>query len=88
VFRHAFRNALIPIVTVSSLNFGSIIGGAVITETVFGWSGMGKFLVDAITKLEPFQVLGFMMVTAVFIIVFNLIADILYAFMDPRIRHD
>ncbi|MFD9739936.1 ABC transporter permease [Umezawaea sp. NPDC059074] len=88
IFRHAFRNALIPIVTVSSLNFGATIGGAVITETVFGWSGMGKFLVDAITKLEPFQVLGFMMVTAVFIIVFNLIADVLYAFMDPRIRLD
>ncbi|WNV82389.1 ABC transporter permease [Umezawaea sp. Da 62-37] len=88
IFRHAFRNALIPIVTVSSLNFGATVGGAVITETVFGWSGMGKFLVDAITKLEPFQVLGFMMVTAVFIIAFNLIADILYAFMDPRIRLD
>ena len=73
VFRHAFRNALIPVTTVSSLNFGALLfGGAVITETVFGWSGMGKFLVDAITKIEPYQVLGFMMVTAVFIIVFNL----------------
>jgi peptide/nickel transport system permease protein len=88
VFRHAFRNALIPIATVSSLNFGAVIGGAVITETVFGWSGMGKFLVEAITKLEPYQVLGFMMVTAVFIIVFNLVADVLYAFLDPRIRLD
>ncbi len=86
IFRHAFRNALIPIITVSSLNFGAGFGGAVITETVFGWSGMGKFLIDAVTKLEPYQVLGFMMLTAVFIIVFNLLADVLYAFLDPRIR--
>ncbi|CCH28176.1 ABC transporter permease [Actinosynnema sp. NPDC047251] len=88
IFRHAFRNALIPIVTVSSLNIGAQFGGAVITETVFGWSGMGKFLIEAITKIEPYQVLGFMMVTAVFIIVFNLIADIMYAVLDPRIRLD
>ncbi|MFI9816956.1 ABC transporter permease [Saccharothrix variisporea] len=88
IFKHAFRNALIPVITVSSLNFGANFGGAVITETVFGWSGMGKFLVDAVVKLEPYQVLGFMMLTAIFVIVFNLIADILYAFLDPRIRLD
>ncbi|MBW4719246.1 ABC transporter permease [Saccharothrix obliqua] len=88
IFKHAFRNALIPIITVSSLNIGANFGGAVITETVFGWSGMGKFLVEAITKIEPYQVLGFMMVTAVFIIVFNLIADVMYAILDPRIRLD
>jgi ABC-type dipeptide/oligopeptide/nickel transport system permease component len=88
IFRHAFRNALIPVITVSSLNIGASFGGAVITETVFGWSGMGKFLIDAIVKIEPYQVLGFMMVTAVFIIVFNLIADVLYAFLEPRIRLD
>ncbi|WP_083752010.1 ABC transporter permease [Saccharothrix sp. ALI-22-I] len=88
IFRHAFRNALIPIVTVSSLNIGAQFGGAVITETVFGWSGMGKFVIEAIVKIEPYQVLGFMMVTAVFIIAFNLIADIMYAVLDPRIRLD
>ncbi|MBB5956211.1 peptide/nickel transport system permease protein [Saccharothrix tamanrassetensis] len=88
IFKHAFRNALIPIITVSSLNIGANFGGAVITETVFGWSGMGKFLIEAITRIEPYEVLGFMMVTAVFIIVFNLIADVLYAVLDPRIRLD
>ncbi|WP_309116856.1 ABC transporter permease [Saccharothrix sp.] len=88
IFKHAFRNALIPIITVSSLNIGASFGGAVITERVFGWSGMGKFLIEAIEDLEPYQVLGFMMVTAVFIIVFNLIADVLYAVLDPRIRLD
>ncbi|GAA1333587.1 ABC transporter permease [Saccharothrix algeriensis] len=88
IFKHAFRNALIPIITVSSLNIGANFGGAVITETVFGWSGMGKYLIEAITKIEPYEVLGFMMVTAVFIIVFNLIADVMYAVLDPRIRLD
>lgn len=88
IFKHAFRNALIPVITVSSLNIGAGFAGAVITETVFGWSGMGKFLVEAIERIEPYQVLAFMMVTAVFIILFNLIADILYAVLDPRIRLD
>lgn len=88
IFRHAFRNALIPVITMSSLNIGAGFGGAVITETVFGWSGMGNFIVLAIERIEPYQVLGFMMVTATFIVLFNLIADILYAFLDPRIRLD
>jgi ABC-type dipeptide/oligopeptide/nickel transport system permease component len=88
VFRHAFRNALIPIATVAALNFGALVGGAVITETVFGWQGMGKLLVDAIVGIEPYMVLGLMMATAFFIVAFNLVADILYAFLDPRIRLD
>jgi ABC-type dipeptide/oligopeptide/nickel transport system permease component len=88
IFRHAYRNALIPIVTVFALNFGLIIGGAVITETVFGWRGMGFLIVDAINKKEPWMVQGWMMVTAIFIIVFNLVADVLYARLDPRIRLD
>lgn len=88
VYRHAFRNALIPIATVAALNFGSLVGGAVITETVFGWSGMGKLIVDSIVGIEPYMVLGLMMATAFFIVAFNLVADILYAFLDPRIRLD
>jgi len=88
IFRHAFRNALIPIATVFALNFGATVAGAVITETVFAWQGMGKLLVDAINQKEPFMVLGFMMVTAVFVIVCNLIADLMYAVLDPRIRLD
>lgn len=86
IIKHAFRNALIPVATVASVNLGAIIGGAVITETVFGWSGMGKLLIDAITKREPYMVLGWMMVVAVFVIIFNLVADVLYAYLDPRIR--
>jgi len=88
IFRHAFRNALIPIATVFALNFGTTISGAIITETVFGWQGMGQLLVSAVNDREPYMVLGFLMVTGVFIIFANLMADIMYAFLDPRIRLD
>jgi peptide/nickel transport system permease protein len=88
IFRHAYRNALIPVVTVLALNFGLLFGGAVITETVFGWRGMGFLIVDAITKKEPWLIQGVMMATAIFIILFNLVADVVYARLDPRIRLD
>ncbi|HTF48754.1 MAG TPA: ABC transporter permease [Pseudonocardia sp.] len=86
VIRHALRNGLIPVVTVFALDLSLLIGGAVITETVFGWRGMGALIVDAITKREPWMVQGWMMVTAIVIIAFNLIADLVYAYLDPRIR--
>ncbi|GAA5147093.1 ABC transporter permease [Pseudonocardia eucalypti] len=86
VVRHALRNGLIPVLTVFALNLGILIGGAVITETVFGWRGMGQLIVDAITKKEPWMVQGWMMVTAIVIIAFNLVADVVYAYLDPRIR--
>lgn len=86
IFRHAFRNGLIPVVTVFAVNFGTVIGGAVITESVFNWSGMGKLLIRSIYEKEPYMVLGVVMVAAMAVIVSNLIADILYARLDPRIR--
>jgi ABC-type dipeptide/oligopeptide/nickel transport system permease component len=86
VFRHAYRNGLIPVITVFAVNFGTVVTGAVITETVFGWSGMGKLLIRSIGEKEPYMILGVVMLTAVIIVVFNLIADILYAYLDPRIR--
>lgn len=86
IFRHAFRNGLIPVVTVFAVNFGAVIAGAVITETVFNWSGLGRLLIRSILEKEPYMVLGVVMVTAFIIIICNLIADILYAYLDPRIR--
>ncbi|CAM3933169.1 ABC transporter permease [Kibdelosporangium persicum] len=86
IFRHAFRNGLIPVLTVFAVNFGSVMGGAVITETVFNWSGMGRLLIRSIYEKEVFMVLGVVMVTAVIVVIANLIADILYARLDPRIR--
>jgi ABC-type dipeptide/oligopeptide/nickel transport system permease component len=86
VFRHAFRNGLIPVITVFAVNFGQLVGGAVITESVFNWSGMGRLLIRSINEKEPYMVLGVVMVTAIAVIISNLIADILYAYLDPRIR--
>ncbi len=84
--RHAMRNALLPIVTLEALNFGGLIGGAIITETVFAWKGMGDFFSTALTAKDPSSLLAFVMVTALSVILFNLIADVLYARLDPRIR--
>lgn len=86
VLRHAFRNAMIPIATLAALDFGAVIGGAIITETVFGWKGMGVLFTSALNKFDTNQVMGVFIVTAVAVLIFNLIADISYAVLDPRIR--
>jgi ABC-type dipeptide/oligopeptide/nickel transport system permease component len=84
--RHAMRNALLPVVTIVALDFGTLIAGAIITERVFAWNGMGDFFTDALTEKDPRSLLAFVMVTALSVILFNLIADVIYARLDPRIR--
>jgi peptide/nickel transport system permease protein len=86
--RHAFRNALIPLVTLVALNFGALLGGAVVTETVFALDGMGLYFITALNAGDPYPVMAFLMVTAVITIVFNLIADLAYGWLDPRVRYD
>ncbi|MGH3071499.1 MAG: ABC transporter permease [Gaiellaceae bacterium] len=86
--KHALRNALIPLVTLVALDFGTIIGGAVVTETVFSLDGMGRYFVNALFTNDPYPVMAWLMVVAVMIIVFNLIADIAYGLLDPRVRYD
>lgn len=86
--RHALRTALIPLTTVTALDLGAIIGGAVITETVFQWQGAGRFLIESIQQREAYAVLSWLLVSGVVIIVFNLLADLLYAVLDPRIRYE
>jgi peptide/nickel transport system permease protein len=88
VMKHAFRNALVPLVTVVALNFGTLIGGAIVTETVFSLDGMGLYFINALGRADPYPVMAWLMVTATLIIVFNLIADILYGVFDPRVRYD
>ena len=88
IMRHVFRNALIPITTVAALNFGALLGGAIVTETVFSLDGIGFWFIQALGRLDLYEVMAYLLVTAVFIVVFNLIADILYGFLDPRIRYD
>jgi len=86
LFRHALRNALIPVVTVVAIDFAAILGGAVVTETVFGWAGMGRLLVEALGVQDVNVVQAWLLVTAMVVVLFNLIADILYGYLDPRIR--
>ena len=85
--RHALRCALIPITTVVALDVGAILGGAVITEKVFSWHGMGEMLLTSVNDQDVNRLLAWLMVSAVIVVLFNLIADLLYAYLDPRIRY-
>jgi peptide/nickel transport system permease protein len=86
--KHAFRNALIPIITVIALNFSALLGGAIVTETVFSLDGMGLYFINALGIGDPFPVMAWLMITATGVIFFNLVADILYGVLDPRVRYD
>ena len=88
IMRHVFRNALIPIATVAALNFGGLLGGAIITETVFSLDGMGFYFFNKLGQLDVYAVMGYLAITSTAIIVFNLFADIVYGYLDPRIRYD
>ncbi len=88
IMKHVFRNALIPITTVAALNFGALIGGALITETVFSLDGFGFWFVNALNSLDLYEMMAYIFITAVAVVVFNLFADIMYGFLDPRIRYD
>jgi peptide/nickel transport system permease protein len=86
--KHALRNALIPLVTLVALDFGTILGGAVVTETVFSLDGMGLYFINALFTNDPYPVMAWLMVVATMIIIFNLVADIAYGLLDPRVRYD
>lgn len=86
LFRHAMRNALLPLVTIVGLQFGALLGGAVLTETVFNLPGVGSFLVDSIFARDYPVVQGFTLVIAFIFVFVNLLVDISYAYLDPRIR--
>jgi len=86
VLRHGLRNALLPVVTIIGLQLGYLLGGAVLTETIFGLTGVGKTLYDAITARDYVVVQVFTLVIAVGFVAINLIVDLSYAFLDPRVR--
>lgn len=88
VWRHALRNALIPLVTLWALNFSALLGGSLVTETIFSWPGLGPAFLKAIVEADVDLVLGVVIFSAVITVFFNLIADILYGVLDPRIRFD
>ncbi|MGI6358829.1 MAG: nickel ABC transporter permease [Bacillota bacterium] len=84
--KHALKNALIPVVTVVGLQFGTLLGGAVLTETVFSWPGIGRLMVEAIRAKDTPMVLGCIIIFAITFSIINLLIDILYAYIDPRIK--
>lgn len=86
IIKHAFRTALIPVMTVVAISFAGLIEGAVITERVFAWSGMGALFIEGLNEVDPYPVMGFLVVVSVSIVLMNALADIMYAFLDPRIR--
>jgi peptide/nickel transport system permease protein len=86
--RHAFRNALIPIVTLSALSFGALIGGAIVTESIFQLDGMGFYFIQRLGYQDTYPIMAWLMITATMIVLFNLIADLLYGYLDPRVRYD
>ncbi|MCK6480541.1 MAG: ABC transporter permease [Planctomycetaceae bacterium] len=86
VVRHALRNSLIPILTVVGMHFGLLLGGAVLTETVFGWPGLGKYTVDSVLRRDFRSVQGALLLMATTFVVVNLLVDLLYGFLDPRVR--
>lgn len=86
-WRHALRNAMLPIVTIVGLQFGGLLGGSVLTETVFAWPGIGRLVVDSIRAQDMPLVQGTVLFIAVIFIVINLLVDLSYAFLNPRIRY-
>lgn len=86
IYKHALKNALIPVVTVVGLQFGSLLGGAVLTESVFSWPGVGTYLVNSIKAKDTPAVLGCVIIFCICFSIVNLVVDILYAYIDPRIK--
>ncbi len=86
--KHALRNALVPIVTIIGLNFAALLGGAVITETVFNWPGVGRLMVDAVRYRDYSTIQGITLITVAFVVVINLLVDVAVGFLNPRIRFD
>ena len=88
IFRHALKNAFLPILTVIGLNFGLLLGGAVLTETIFSWPGLGRYVVNSLSARDYPAVQGCILFFALIMVMVNLIVDILYFYFDPRLRID
>jgi peptide/nickel transport system permease protein len=88
ILRHAMKNSLLPVVTIASLQFGTLIGGTVVTETVFTLPGVGKFVVDAVIQRDYLVVQMGLLVLTIGVMLSNFAADIIYTYLDPRIRYD
>ena len=88
VWRHALRNGLIPIITIVGLQFGAVLTGTIITETIFAWPGLGRLLIQSIQFRDYPMVQGCILLIAVTYVAVNLLTDLAYGFADPRIRYE
>ncbi len=88
IYKHAVRNAMVPVITVIGLNFGLLLAGAILTETVFSWPGVGRLVVEAVYERDYPLVVGCILVFAIIFVIVNLITDILYTYIDPRIKYE
>jgi len=86
ILRHALRNALLPVLTVVGLQVGHLLAGAILTETIFDWPGLGQWSASAIVQFDNAAIMGFTLLAAIIYVFANLVVDILYAYLDPRIR--
>ena len=86
IYRHAFRNALLPIITIAGMRFGDLLAGAILTETIFSWPGIGRYAVYSITNVDFSALIGFAIVATLLYFLVNLAVDVLYAVIDPRMR--
>ena len=86
LFKHALRNGIIPIVTVLGLQFGAILSGAILVETVFAWPGVGKLAFEAVVERDTNVLLGVLFLVSLTVIIANLVTDLIYRLIDPRIR--
>lgn len=87
VFRHALRNAMLPTITVIGLQFGLLMGGAILTETIFGWPGVGQIAIESVNRRDYAMIQGVVLYGATFFVLVNLLVDVLYAVLDPRVRY-
>jgi len=86
IYKHALRNALIPTVTIIGLSFGGLLAGAVLTETIFNWPGVGSWAAESIVRIDTAAIVGFTIIVAIMYTIVNLIVDLTYAYLDPRVR--
>jgi peptide/nickel transport system permease protein len=87
IFKHALRNAILPILTMAGLQLGRLLAGAVLVETVFSWPGMGRLMFEGILRRDYPLIMGILFFSSVVVILVNLITDVMYSVLDPRIRH-
>ncbi len=88
IFRHGLKNALIPVVTIVALSLPSLISGAVVTETIFAWPGMGRLFFNALGQFDFSLLMGYLMMVSILVVFFNILADVAYAWLDPRVKYD